>query len=258
MLNNPWPSLIWHLFDYWLAPGGGYFGARKACEPVHIQYSYDDRSIVVVNSTYSDVGALTARAAVLDLAGKRLWQDQSANLVAAADSSRRVLSVPPPQSIPGITSTYFVVLTLDGPGGRLGTNWYWLSTTDETYDIGARSDYVVPTTNWADYSALATLAPATLAASARLGGDGNDEVVSVTLSNPAGPPAFFVRVQVDARGAGGEREILPVRWSDNYVSMAAGETLQLTARYRRSDRGDALPIVRADGVNLAPMQVILN
>ena len=23
MMNNAWPSLIWHLYDYYLRPGGG-------------------------------------------------------------------------------------------------------------------------------------------------------------------------------------------------------------------------------------------
>src|SRR5205814_5733632 len=51
MLNNAWPSLIWHLYDWYLMPGGGYFGTKKACEPIHAQYSYDDKSVVVVNTT---------------------------------------------------------------------------------------------------------------------------------------------------------------------------------------------------------------
>jgi len=29
MLNNAWPSLIWHLYDYYLRPGGGYYGTRR-------------------------------------------------------------------------------------------------------------------------------------------------------------------------------------------------------------------------------------
>ncbi len=29
MLNNAWPSMIWHLYDYYLRPGGSYFGAKK-------------------------------------------------------------------------------------------------------------------------------------------------------------------------------------------------------------------------------------
>ena len=52
MLNNAWPSIIWHLYDYYLRPGGGYFGTKKANELIHVQYSYDDRSVVVVNSYY--------------------------------------------------------------------------------------------------------------------------------------------------------------------------------------------------------------
>ncbi len=32
MLNNAWPSMIWHLYDYYLRPGGGYFGAKRAME----------------------------------------------------------------------------------------------------------------------------------------------------------------------------------------------------------------------------------
>ena len=28
MLNNAWPSVIWHLYDYYWRPGGGYFGAK--------------------------------------------------------------------------------------------------------------------------------------------------------------------------------------------------------------------------------------
>ena len=37
MLNNAWPGLIWHLYDYdLLAPAGGYFGSKKALELVHV------------------------------------------------------------------------------------------------------------------------------------------------------------------------------------------------------------------------------
>ena len=41
MLDNAWPSLIWHLYDYYLVPAGGYFGTKKAQEIVHVQYDYN-------------------------------------------------------------------------------------------------------------------------------------------------------------------------------------------------------------------------
>src|SRR5262249_39811201 len=53
MLNNAWPSLIWHLYSYDLRPAGGYFGSKKALESIHVQFSPDDRTVAVVNSTQS-------------------------------------------------------------------------------------------------------------------------------------------------------------------------------------------------------------
>ena len=36
MLNSSWPSLIWQLYDYYLNPTGGFYGSKKACEPLHV------------------------------------------------------------------------------------------------------------------------------------------------------------------------------------------------------------------------------
>ena len=50
MLNNAWPGLIWHLYDWYLRPGGGYFGTKKANEPLHVQYScMTTAALLVVN-----------------------------------------------------------------------------------------------------------------------------------------------------------------------------------------------------------------
>src|SRR5207245_957688 len=64
MLNNAWPSMIWHLYDYFLRPGGGYYGPKTACEPLHVQYSYDDRSVAVVNDLPQPLTGLKVTAAV--------------------------------------------------------------------------------------------------------------------------------------------------------------------------------------------------
>jgi len=39
MLNNAWPSLIWHLYDYYCA-GRRIFWAQETMEPLHVQYGY--------------------------------------------------------------------------------------------------------------------------------------------------------------------------------------------------------------------------
>src|ERR1700741_4094912 len=73
MLNNAWPSRSWPLSGYYLDGGAGYFAAKKACEPLHIQYSYDDQSIVVVNSTYSPAAGLHANVHVYSADWKELY-----------------------------------------------------------------------------------------------------------------------------------------------------------------------------------------
>src|SRR6202163_3776275 len=93
MLNNAWPSLIWHLYDYYLRPGGGYFGTKKANEPLHVKYSYDDQLIVVVNSYYRAFSSykVTAKVYNLDLSEKF---SKTASLDVAPDSSTRVFVIP--------------------------------------------------------------------------------------------------------------------------------------------------------------------
>ena len=121
MLNNAWPSVVWHLYDFYLRPAGGYYGTKKACEPLHIQYSYDDDSVVVVNSLYRDFSNLRVEAALFDLDLKpRFSKSVIANI--PSDSSTRIFVIP---KVEGLTSTYFVKLTLRSAHGEVeSSNFY--------------------------------------------------------------------------------------------------------------------------------------
>ena len=69
MLNSGWTSLHWQLFDTYLDQNGSYFGAKKANEPLHIQYSYDNQSVVVVNHNHDAASNLTASVTLYNLDG---------------------------------------------------------------------------------------------------------------------------------------------------------------------------------------------
>ena len=51
MGQSAYPSLVWQTYDYYYDLTGAYWGIRKACEPVHIQWSYADNSVKVINTT---------------------------------------------------------------------------------------------------------------------------------------------------------------------------------------------------------------
>jgi exo-1,4-beta-D-glucosaminidase len=71
--------------------------------------------------------------------------------------------------------------------------------------------------------------------------------VTVTLTNHSQAPAFFMRAEVIAGGD----EILPILWDDNYVTLFAGETKKLQARYKVKDSPALPPFVRLQGHNVA-------
>ena len=245
MLNNAWPSNIWHLYDFYLRPGGGYFGAKRAMEPLHPLYSYDDRSIYVVSSLYDDVKGLKLTTKVYNLDMSEKFSQES-NLDAAADTSNKVLTLP---DIEGLSETYFVVLRLEDSSGKLvGSNFYWLSTKPETLDWEKSTWYVTPTASFADYTALSQLPKVRLNYTSHTERKGDESVTHVTIENPSKSLAFFVRLKV-AKGAGGD-EIVPVIWQDNYVSLLPGEKRELTASYRTAELGTAKPHVEISGWNL--------
>lgn len=224
MLNNAWPSMIWHLFDYYLDADGGYFGTKKACEPLHVQYSYDDHSIVVVNSTYSAAPQLTASAHVYDIQLKPLFSGNK-KVDAAADSSARVINIP--DSVFQHGSIFFVDLTLKNAAGAIvSRNFYWVPATLTTFDW-AKTDYThTPAIQQEDLQALRSLPAAQVQAKLSEHGGREGRKVELVLRNPSTALAFQVAAAV--RTNSGDL-VAPVLWSDNYIELMPGESRTLTA-----------------------------
>ncbi len=244
MLNNAWPSIYWHLFDWYLRPAGGYFGTKKANEPVHVLFSYDDRSVAVVNATRTSLRGTHLRARVLGLDGsEKLARDTVFDV--PADSSLRMFMLPEP---PNTSGAYFVDLRLTGADGRaISTNFYWLSTHPDVL-ADTSTWYVTPVKAYADLTALSGMPAAQVTASVHFsGGGGGTDEARVTLRNPGTTIAFFLRLQVTGRGGA---EALPVFWDDNDLSLLPGETRVVTARYRTRDLHDSPPRLVVSGWNV--------
>jgi len=244
MLNDAWPGLIWHLYDYYLCPGGGYFGTKKACEPLHIQYSYDDRSVVVTNELHRGFAAHVAHAEAFDVHMRRLFE-RSARVDVAPDSATRLFTVPPIENVP----LYFVRLTLrDAQGSALTSNVYWLSAKADVFDWSGSTWYFTPLREYADFTALASLPKVRLSVNAQTHGNGGRCSTEVTLHNPSPNLAFFARASVRRQKSG--EEVLPVTWSDNYVTLLPGERIRLLASYRTADLAGEHPQVTVSGWNV--------
>ena len=253
MLNNPWPSTYWHLYDYFLYPAGGYFGTKKACEPLHVQYSYDDRSVVVVSSLREAASGLTVSARVFDFGLKELFSRESKADV-EADSAKQVLTLPPFPAEPG-AATYFVRLSLrDKSGKEISSNFYWLPARLSTLAWDKTPDTAfTPIATFEDLTALNSLPQVKLRAVAKFEKAEGSDRVRVTIENPGRSLAFQVHVGV--RKAHSEDEILPVLWDDNYISLLPGESKVMTARYLEGGAVGSGASVLVDGWNVEPVEI---
>ena len=244
-LNSAWPSLIWNLYDSDLVPAGAYFGAKKGNETLHIQYSYDDRSIVVVNHGPQAVKGLLARVAVHDFDGAERFSAQVAVDV-SEDGVQPVLVLP---DIPDLSTTWFVKLSLDDASGqRVSDNFYWLSTSPEIIDWSSNRWYALSTLSFSDFTSLRQL-PLTSVAAVGVDERGPDRgEVRVQLTNTSATVALFLQLEL-ARGDTGP-EVAPVLWQDNDITLMPGETRTVAVSYQVEDLAGADPAVRFTGWNV--------
>ncbi|MFE0386094.1 sugar-binding domain-containing protein [Streptomyces bungoensis] len=248
MFNSGWTSLHWQLTDRYLDQGGAYFGAKKANEPLHVQYSYDNRSVVVVNRRHAPASGLTARATLFNPDGRQTYDRTVAGVAVRGDGAHGT-ALTLPSAVPGRSSTYLLRLTLTDAGGReVSRNVYWLSTRADTLDWAHTDWYYTPTTSYADLRGLSSMArvPVAATASTRSSGGTSTTTVTVRHAGTGRTPSLLTDVHlVDAHG----RPVLPVRWSDNEVGLWPGESVTLTATYRTADLHGSAPRVRVSGWN---------
>ncbi|HCT77791.1 MAG TPA: hypothetical protein DGT23_14610, partial [Micromonosporaceae bacterium] len=249
MLNGGWTSLHWQLFDRFMDQNGAYYGAKKANEPLHIQYSLDNRSVHVVNSRPTAANNLTARVNVYNLDGTSKYSFEGAVNVAGYGAKSSVVTIP---ALTGLSAAYFVKLTLTEGGNEVSRNVYWLSTSNDVINWSGNTWYYVPTSSYANLKSLSTMPTASLNATASTVSQSGTSTTTVTLTNNGSAMAFQVDAHV-VRANG--TPALPIEWNDNRVSLWPGESTTLTATYRTADLQGSAPSVRLNGWNVPTFTV---
>ncbi len=246
--NVAWPAFMtWAYVDWYLNTTGAYYGAKKACEELHPQYSYDDHSIYVVNSLYKPFNDLTVTAKVFnfDLTEK---YTRTATVSVEPDGKVNAFTIDWPD---GLSKSHFLVLTLDdAAGNRVTDNFYWLSTVP---DVPGKMrldwrNYSVEPKSIADHTDLNTLPPIELNATATFTQDGDETVAQVTVENPGPHLAFQVRLAVLKGDSGWE--VTPVFWEENFISLFPGEKREITGRFYTRDLEGASPTFKVSGWNV--------
>jgi hypothetical protein len=206
MSHPAWPSTEWQLYSSDFDLNGAYFGVKKACEPLHVQLNWDDRLVVVTNTTLRPVSGLTATAALFDLQGRPLGRPQSAPVEAVSDATTAAfrLDDTPAAGLP----LYFVKLTLAGADGRIvSDNFYWQTRSEE------------------DHQLLNTLPSVALTGAVRAARTAVGIRCDVAVRNPGAAVVLLLRPVL--RRSDGAR-VLPAFCSDGCFSLLPGEERRLT------------------------------
>ncbi len=209
-MSHPcWPSMVWQTYDYYFEPTAAYFGAKKACEPLHIQYNALTDSIEIVNHSSESQKALTAMATIYDIHGKRINQlrtrlDSEEDTTIAWTTLSKLISSAP-------SEVYFLRLRLTDQKSTVSENLYIMGSEPNNY----KALLSLPETQIE--KSVKQVAPCQ---------------IELTLSNKGKYPAPFLRLNL--KGEDGE-QILPVIYSDNYITLMPGDTRTILIQWKQED-----------------------
>jgi hypothetical protein len=227
MSHPSWPSVVWQLYSWDYEPNASYFGAKKAGEPVHIQMNLPGCEVAVINHRQTPLVAARARAAIYDLAGRKI-QEREIRFDSAPDAGTNLFALDWPT-----TGAYLAKLSLHARNGALlSDNFYWHARQPE------------------QLQALNTLEKTGLKGRLHVSPHGPQGAIDCQISNPSGTPVLAIKLTL--RDAETGQRILPVYYEDNYFSLLPGES-----RHIRIESGSvAHAEVTLDGWNVKPATIL--
>lgn len=224
MSHPAWPSTDWQIYSWDYETTGAYFGARKACEPVHIQMNLHDKKVVVINTSLKSYNELNVSLAIYDLHGKKL-NSKSIKALIPANQLTYCFTAEMPSGFP---SLYLVRLTLSEGEKVLSQNEYWKSTDDGS-GFKSFNDLLEPDLSVKEIK------------------QENGRVLFV-VSNTDKLPAIGLKFNL--RDAETKKIILPAYFSEGYFTLLPGEKKQVEVNC--ADSGIQNAEVIFEGYNLKP------
>ncbi|RZL10227.1 MAG: hypothetical protein EOO62_13305 [Hymenobacter sp.] len=225
--QNPWTALRGQMYDYYLDPNACLYGLRTGSEPLHVMYNPVDSMVMITNNLFEVKRDLMLVVDAYDMAGKKTNLTQ-VFVEVNPSLSKKYLSIKGAIRRLAREKGLFLSLQLqDLQKQPVSSNIYWLPDAQGMY------------------SGLQSLGKASLQITTKR--TAKDQL-TVTLTNPAtAPVAFFNRLALVNPQT--QKRILPVFYSDNYVSVLPGERKTVVLDYPPT-AGAVAPVVSVEGWNV--------
>jgi exo-1,4-beta-D-glucosaminidase len=197
MLNSAVPMLYWQLYDWYGIPTAGYYGTKKAMQPVQLLLQWEERKLYAVNGTAPG--------------GKDASLECTVRIFDAA--SREIQTVPVSVTVPEGTS----VPVLDLPAGQDlfvfveggADNFYAVPAQGNVHDYEHSIWFQTPISTYAGLQYVTALPAPDLKVT-------EDAAGNVTVTNNSDTVAWQIVLKILDRNG----ELVPeALWSDNFFSL---------------------------------------
>ncbi|MDD4969111.1 MAG: discoidin domain-containing protein [Paludibacter sp.] len=158
MSQSAYPSMVWQTYDYYYDLTGAYWGAKSACEPIHIQWNPLNNSVKVINTSRKDQENLTAEIKVLNSDGKEVKSyGGTSKLNSTSNSATQCFVIPFNKDQENIALNKSAIASSTEQGttglvadGKSDTRWASRSTDDEwiCIDLGKAENVNGVGLNW--------------------------------------------------------------------------------------------------------------
>lgn len=236
MSQSAWPSMVWQTYDYYYDTNAGYFGLKKANQPIHAIWNPANNYLLLSNTTAQPLENATTLLRIYNFQGRKIFE-QSFVTSQPADSLTLLTTLPNVMELEGATGMGFIVTQVFDHRGRLiSDNFYW--NNFKTYMANKSLDSLPTVTLKTAFKQLENA--------------GDNSRYAVVLTNDSDTPALLARVKTLDKATG--KRMLPVYYSDNYVSLMPGETRVITLEID-SRFSAGLPLFQVEGWNIAEADI---
>ncbi|MEV6765922.1 discoidin domain-containing protein [Streptomyces sp. NPDC051105] len=228
MSHPAWHSTVWQTYDYDFDVNGTYYGARSACEPLHVQADPVKWQVLAVNHTRTDLRNATVTARLYDLAGRQLGRSRTARVDVAPAATTEAFTAGWTDDLPAL---HLLRLTLEDAHGReLSRNTYWRHREPAAMQALNKAKQVNVSGSIGQVSRA-----------------GDRHELTATVRNRGSAVAAMVRLSL-VDEAGGHR-VLPTLYSHNYLWLLPGESQTVTLSWPSAALPSRRPALRVEAYN---------
>ena len=224
MTHPSWYSLIQQTYSWDYKTFGTFYGIKKACEPLHIQWNLLNHKVKVVNASSNSYNGLIAELALYNVSGK-IQLNQSKRINIKSNEKVDVFIVDIPKSIENLRMIRFKLTNNEGK--VMSINDYW---TNDDYTNMPKGLNNLNKTNLTIENALI---------------DKENNSIKVEVVNNGATIAPYVEIDLLEN----DESILPSYYSDSYFNLLPDEKRTIIIEVPNLNEIERVAVVVAKSLN---------